>query len=631
MDDRLAKKSLPQLLMLLPLELGWIALTLLAPVFLPLPIGAAFWLALFPLCFAFNRLRGEVPYRLQQLQFFWIIGLGIGIGRAIPVFWLAFCVGAVVMIGGVVLLIKVPKRLGWKLEEQSSAEPELAAIPTTSEPRGASAWGGSEPQLTPEGEPIRVLDVSEIAMGGPLICDYLLPDGSVVFNANPSAQFSSDGRYFVSPMPSRSHWGLLIYDRQQRLLYHCNISQFWELDEVTDTEVVGRVSPLTSDAAYRLSLSELIANAEAQTMLPVRDLWLPESYWQHNKDKHQSRTLPSPTNAPELKLVAWLPDSLLTLNDPLGPLNYPQGELWLDGQASGLMLYQPEPAIVFAADGQALVCIANRDGQRGHWLWQRNGGWRLLDNTWQAKDREPHNTTPELIAVEAEHVRLRMQWGLPSLDYDDHGPIGSYRFAGMDLQIGQTLTGKPRLGHAPLPEVDLLLPLDDAPLLLQSAPLNNGLRMTWQPLRDSKSGDLRAYQCRIGTWQVPGEWVLEHRVSDCGQYIALIAFADSPAVLHRVAIAEERSETLHWLDDDIHDVHLQGFIHGQLHLLRLLGRNRYVPITGPGQGDPEKEARFEEPVPAPGLAHAFAQRHGDWRLFYRQQHVTFAEQVWRLR
>jgi hypothetical protein len=631
MEDRHPNKSLPQLLMLLPLELSWIALTLLSPVFLPLSLSALFWLALFPACALFNRFRGQVPYRLQQLQFFWLIGLGIGIGRSIPAFWLAFCVGAAVMIGGLVLLIKLPKRLGWTLEEQKPATPDaLEPTPTTSEWRGASAWGGGEPELTPEGEPIRLLDVCEIAMGGPLVCDYLLPDGSVVFNASPSAQFSTNGRYFVSPMPSRGRWGLLIYDRQERLLHHCNIDQFWELDEVTDTEVVGRVSPLTSDAAYRLSLSDLLANAQVQTMVAVRDLWLPDAFWQHLQADHQSRTLPAPNGAPKLELHTWIPDSLMPMEDPLAPLRYPVGELWLDGAATGLLLRQPDPEMVFSDNGSAFVCAATRGEHSGYWLWQRGQAWRLLDNLWQRLDREPHSTSPDLIALEAEHIRLRMEWAQPSLEYGDHGPLTSYTYSQLELEVGRTRRGKPQLGYAGMPEVDVLLPLNDAPLLLQSAPLKSGERMTWQPLRDSKKGDLRAYQCRIGTWQVPGDWVLEHRVSDCGHFIALIAFADAPAVLHRVAIAEPRSESLHWLADDILDVHLQGFIHGQLHLLRLLGRNRYVPVTGPGQGNPERESQFEQPAPAPGLAYEFAQRDGDWRLFYRQQHACVMEGAWRL-
>ncbi|MEN0106172.1 MAG: ferredoxin [Pseudomonas sp.] len=630
MDDRLATKSLPHLLLLLPLELAWIAVTLLSPILLPLAIGSLFWLALFPLCALFNRLRGEVPYRLQQLQFFWIIGLGIAVARAIPPFWLAFCVGAAIMLGGVVALIKIPKRLGWTLAEQTPAPAEVEPSPMISDSRGGSAWGGGEPRLTPEGEPVRTLDVWEIAMGGPLICDYLLPDGSVIFNANPSAQFSSDGRYFVSPMPSRSRWGLLIYDRQQRLLHHCNIDQFWELDEVTDTEVIGRASPLTSDKGCRLSISALLADAQVYTMVALHDLWLPQDFWQGLQADHQSRTLPGPSAAPTLQLHTRIPDSLMALDDPLAPLRYPLGELWLDGTATGLLLRQPTPQVVFGQNGAALVCAGTRDEKSGYWLWQRGQDWRLLDAAWPSLDREPHASAPKLLALEEQHARLQMEWAQPCLEYGDHGPVTSYTYSELELTIGQGALGKPRLGYAAMPQVDLLLPLNDAPLLLQSAALNSGERMTWQPLRSSQAGDLRAYQCRFGSWQLPGEWVLDHRVSDCGQFVALIAFADAPAVLHRAAIAEPRSETLHWLDADLLDVHLQGFIHGQLHLVRLLGRNRYVPVTGPGQGNPERDSHYEQAAPAAAQAYEFAQRHSEWRLFYQQQHAALDNGTWRL-
>ena len=635
MDDRSATKSVPYLLVELVLELGWIALTLLTPVFAPLALGVIGWLLYLPLAWLVNRLRAGVPYRLQQLNFFWSIGLGIGVARAIPVFWLAFCTGALVIIGGLLLISHLEKRLGLNLlaqkPTQAGDDTNVMPLPTPFAVRGASAWGGGEPQLTPEGEPVRLLGESEIAMGGPVVCDYLLPDGSVIFNASPSAQFSSDGRHFVSPAPSRNEWGLLIYDRQERLLYSCSVSHFWELDQVSATEVIGRVSPLTSDAGYRAPLDELKASARTvDKMVAVQDLWVTESYWQYLHADHQSRSLPSPAGAPALELRAWLPDSLMALGDPLQPLRQPLGELWLDGQDTGLMLMQPDPHLVFSDDGQTLVCAASRDEVSGFWLWQRANGWRLMSTSWQAKSREPLATSPNFIALQAHHLRLRMEWAQPYLEYGDHGAVTSYTYSQLELQVGQTRRGKAQLGYASMPEVDLLLPLNDAPLLLQSAPLQGGERMTWQHLRDSKKGDLRAYSCQIGTWQLPGEWVLEHRVSDCGTFIALIAFADAPAVLHRVAIAEPRSESLHWLQEDVLDVHLQGFIHGQLHVLRLLGRNRYVPVTGPGQGNPERESRFEQPAPAPGVAYDFAQRHGDWRLFYRQQQASVTEGGWRL-
>ena len=117
-------------------------------------------------------------------------------------------------------------------------------------------------------------------MGGPLVCHYLMPDGCFIPDCNPSARFSSDGRHFVSPIPSRGAWGLAIFDRQERLLYRCAVDNFWELDSVTEREVIGRHSPLTSNAPQRLELQALKAGSEAEAFVAIGDLWLPESEWQ---------------------------------------------------------------------------------------------------------------------------------------------------------------------------------------------------------------------------------------------------------------------------------------------------------------------------------------------------------------
>ena len=131
--------------------------------------------------------------------------------------------------------------------------------------------GRRSARADPEGEAIRLFDGGEIAMGGPLVCHYLMPDGCFIPDCNPSARFSSDGRHFVSPIPSRGAWGLAIFDRQERLLYRCAVDNFWELDSVTEREVIGRHSPLTSNAPQRLELQALKAGSEAEAFVAIGD------------------------------------------------------------------------------------------------------------------------------------------------------------------------------------------------------------------------------------------------------------------------------------------------------------------------------------------------------------------------
>ncbi|WP_164135520.1 hypothetical protein, partial [Stenotrophomonas maltophilia] len=60
---------------------------------------------------------------------------------------------------------------------------------------------------------------------------------------------------------------------------------------------------------------------------------------------------------------------------------------------------------------------------------------------------------------------------------------------------------------------------------------------------------------------------------------------------------DSRERRLEWLAEPLADLHLQGFIDGQVHLLHLLGRNAYQP---PGSGKPSSKRRNRPGSPSPG-------------------------------
>ncbi len=173
-----------------------------------------------------------------------VFGLGFSLGRALPEWW-----GILVAIVGIMV----------GLACVSSWERRLGLTPISS--KGPSAWGGNEPLLTPEGEPIRAFNHGEIAMGGPTYCDYLFPDGVLLQGLGSSAVFSSDGRYFAAPVPSRQAWGLVVLDRQQRQLYRCADSELWELDAFDLDLLSGRHSPLVDNSVRETRLDELLQTA----------------------------------------------------------------------------------------------------------------------------------------------------------------------------------------------------------------------------------------------------------------------------------------------------------------------------------------------------------------------------------
>ena len=287
-------------------------------------------------------------------------------------------------------------------------------------------------------------------------------------------------------------------------------------------------------------------------------------------------------------------------------------------------------------DGRALALQAAGEplGQDTYWLWREDGGLRALGAPWSALPAEPHAGGPELLGLEDGWLRFGLDLAQPCLTYERYGTLGSYSHSSLYLLHARDADDRPRWREADMPRLDLLLPLDGAAgrpgCLLQSAPLADGSRAVWEWLRDDQEAERGAYALRLGDWRLDGEWTLDHRVSDCGRYLAVVAFAEAPTLPQRLAILDSRERRLEWLAEPLADLHLQGFIDGQVHLLHLLGRNAYQPPGGPGEGDPGLLRRFDEGLPEPGAWHAFGRFHDDWRHYYEQARVAFDGTAWRL-
>ncbi|NHF66802.1 hypothetical protein FFY45_13915 [Xanthomonas hortorum] len=217
----------------------------------------------------------------------------------------------------------------------------------------------------------------------PLQYDYLFPDGSVVLGVGTSTAYSPDGRYFISPMPTTGQWGLLIYDRHAQRVYRCNkVETFVELHAVTQTHVNGWGSRIEKNGRMlSASIAELIAHSNAEPMVEIADLRLPESYLEHARHRQNAQRPPMPEGGPTLELVAYLPESLMALADPLEPLLAPWLELIVDHQPSGLLVPQHQPNVLWHDDTNTLVCLAKRKGSDEaptSWSWSAQRGWSAM-------------------------------------------------------------------------------------------------------------------------------------------------------------------------------------------------------------------------------------------------------------
>jgi hypothetical protein len=612
---------LPRLLLRLIREL----FTLLAPIaaltFMPPPLALGLTLLLAFAAWAAVRLGWMSLARASN----WLTTAG-AIGFSFSVFhhwavgWWSVPLAAMLLLAGLALASALEKRLG--LAPARAPTLDIQTVESAVK-GGASAWGGGD-LPTPEGGVVRTFGWSEIAMGGPTYASYLFPDGILLEGIGSSVRFSASGRYFAAPLPSRGRWGLLILDRQARRVYrHHEIGELWEIDEFSDEAIVGRHSPLVSNQGYRIELAGLLAQSEAVDLVAVRDLWL-EPRWSADET---ARDFPAPAGSHRLRGLPHLPAHLRELEDPLALLRYPAFHLHVDDEPSGLLL-DANAQPVWRADGQALVCSAIALGYEKRrpaplYLWQAGQGWRQLAEPWRSADAEPGLSYGQPISLDETEVRL--QGGMGRLSPDRLG-FGYYSnattYSEEDTRIGHDHEGRILAGECRCPGLIRILPLAGDGQRGEGAvlgePLSGGEAPRFEWRRDSRDGRLGAYACCIGDWRIEGEWLLDHRVSDCGRYLALVAFAEAPAVPHQLCVADvQRRCLLHFAGNPI-ILRLLDFRAGVLSVAQALGRL--------ANGDDDTPLRrFEQAAPPAQRAADFLAWQEDSHLYYRQFNLGVAD------
>lgn len=267
--------------------------------------------------------------------------------------------------------------------------------------------------------------------------------------------------------------------------------------------------------------------------------------------------------------------------------------LWLDEQPTGLLLEAGAP-VLWRDDGQALVCQARAESQSvaqsTTWLWHAPSAWQPLDAPWQSLDDEP-----------------LLEWGAPS------------RLEEARLVYEALL--KPRAEPCEAQSLSLCVELQGeqaGSVTLQLAAMQGGARPCLHLQRKSRDGRRHAFSCSIGAWQLPGLWCLDQRISDCGRYLALIAFAEAPAVPYQLVVADVLARRLLRLEAALLIAKLETFEDGVLSVQQIVGRQASSIGTGPL---PQLEAL----PPEAEQADAFVARG---RLHY--QTVRVAVEPWSL-
>lgn len=540
-----------------------------------------------------------------------ILGAAFPLAAWFPGWW-GVPVAAVAVLLGLAACSTLARRLGLA---KIAPEPAKAAAQ-----RGASAWGGGEPTLTPEGEPIRLLARGEIAMGGPSYCDYLFADGVLLQGLGSSALFSSDSRYFVAPIPSRQRWGLLVLDRQTRLVYRfAEIDCFWELDAF-EKKLLGRCSPLTDDKTYELDLRALLAQSAGVALQALGDLWLePDDAWK----LPEARDYPAPGGR-QLRAEPWLPASLRALDDPLQPLRRPLLRLSLDGKDSGLLLDEDETP-VWDAGGVRLACRAQGEVQRrcGYWCWQPEQGWQELPWPWVDAAGEPGLSLGSVAGLEEDALLINAELALGELDQLRFGYSQAQVYSSIEVIDGHDARGRAHVRERALQRMQLVLPLQSTTTerggcrIRIATPGGQRLELRW--LRDSADGRLGAYACELDGCRLPGEWQLDLRTAQEGRYLALLAFADAPSVAGEVALLDVARAQFWRLALNAPLGRLLDLTDTRLCVSEVLGRLDDDLESTPLQ-------RFNRQAPGPSRAAGFLAEGEGSRLCYRERQLQLTAQ-----
>lgn len=238
--------------------------------------------------------------------------------------------------------------------------------------------------------------------------------------------------------------------------------------------------------------------------------------------------------------------------DSQGSLGF---SLWLDDRPTGLLLEQGA-SVLWGDDGRSLVCFARAESQSieetAFWLWRSASGWRPLEEPWHSLVDEP---------LLERGAPLRLEDGRLFYDVLMRGPQAE---RSMSLTLCIALEGEQAGTRS-----------------LQLAPMLEDTQPCLTLLRKSRDGRRHAFACHIGNWQLPGQWCLDHRISDCGRYLALIAFAEAPAVPHQLVVADVLARRLLRLDEPLLIARLDVFEDGVLSLQQIVGRQASTMGTGP--------------------------------------------------
>jgi hypothetical protein len=200
--------------------------------------------------------------------------------------------------------------------------------------RGHSAWSGniSGQASVPDGDGryrrYEFYCTGEIAMGGPTYGDAVFNNHCAFCGVGPSIVMSDDGRYAAMTLPSRYQWRLLLADLEEKLVYEPGGgNEFWEIDAIEKGVIIGRYSPLTSNATQKLAISRVIANSKAEPLINDDGWWVMDYPERKPFPTYSAVTVKSKQG---LHKVTFVPDLKPFKANPFERIHHPSYTILID-------------------------------------------------------------------------------------------------------------------------------------------------------------------------------------------------------------------------------------------------------------------------------------------------------------
>lgn len=382
----------------------------------------------------------------------------------------------------------------------------------------------------------------ERGMGGPAFGDVLCSDGVYLSHVwERDFATSDDGRWLLQGGEDGAQACLV--DRQQRRVWPLDseelvavhaIAPQWARWTATQTEPTDADSSDAaggmSEHAFQTWLAAHVASP-GQALVAVQDLWvLP---WEvPSPGSMVAPVLEYPAHAAvQPTLVRCQLPSLRTESSPLDAWVHAGWQLLLNGQPQPWVL-EPEQALVWRADGQALACYGyplERGGLRRSLqlaAWSVAQGWQTWPDvippdrkpwvlTMAFPDAEqPPSSQPAALEWEGDVLLQHVAVDTPELERLHDGSSLTCVVSQIEGCAQHAADGRPIL--APVPAVGLWWRKDLAHpthWVAHSAPVaGHRLRWTLHEQAPDQHGATAAYALQWGTTHIPGLWELEHAV-----------------------------------------------------------------------------------------------------------------------